>query len=261
MDQFWSLHSALLIHLVRIWRYNTQYITIWNANIPLKIKVFLWLLKQDKILTKSNLLQKGWHGNPNCLFCGALETADHLFAQCPFTTAIWSWIARHNNFTYNCNSINDLWLIDSCIPLKDVLLVELLRVATLWNIWLARNKLCFNDSAMPSLANIGSSIISLASYWCKIRNDDSYFKLTLILPMDVSNLTQVGTLITLSGSNTQGQANSQTLEDELGSARMDLSHYLRNRVESNDSGSDNYLPSSDDYMSCSSDSGSGSFFF
>jgi zinc-binding in reverse transcriptase len=32
---------------------------IWSAYIPLKIKILLWLVKQNKILTKDNLGRKG----------------------------------------------------------------------------------------------------------------------------------------------------------------------------------------------------------
>jgi hypothetical protein len=31
---------------------------IWEAKIPLKIKIFLWLLQQDAILTKDNLIKR-----------------------------------------------------------------------------------------------------------------------------------------------------------------------------------------------------------
>jgi zinc-binding in reverse transcriptase len=34
---------------------NNQYQSIWSATIPLKIKIFLWLVRKNKILTKENL--------------------------------------------------------------------------------------------------------------------------------------------------------------------------------------------------------------
>ena len=62
---------------------------------------------------------------------------------------------------------------------------------------------------MPTLASVGSAIISLSSYWCKIKNDETYFKLTLILPLDVYPLTQEGNLMLQSDSDTLGEENSQ----------------------------------------------------
>lgn len=113
---------------------NTYFAIIWKANSSLKIKVFLWLLKQDRLLTKSNLVNRGWQGDTACQFCGEEESNNHLFVTCPYSKAIWSWIANHNGFYFNCANIEDLWMIDSCIPLKDKLLVELVRATTLWSI-------------------------------------------------------------------------------------------------------------------------------
>jgi zinc-binding in reverse transcriptase len=47
----WLSHGGLI---------NNQFKSTWLAGIPLKIKVFLWLVKQNKILTKDNLLKKVW---------------------------------------------------------------------------------------------------------------------------------------------------------------------------------------------------------
>ena len=237
---------------------NTQFTTIWKSKIPLKIKIFLWLLRNDGILTKSNLAKRGWQGNLDCPFCGSFESIDHLFVTCPFITAIWSWIAHHNGFRYDCTTLEDLWLLDAYIPLKDTLLVEMIRAATLWTIWLARNRLCFHDVSVPSLTSIGTSIISLTSYWCKVRQDNSFFKLTLIMPMDVSSLAQGGLLIMLSDSDTHDVGCNQALEGGLGSE--DLSTYLRNRVEYDGfSVSDPSSPSSYSCFSVDSHTGASCF--
>lgn len=150
--------------------------------------------------------------------------------------------------------MEDLWLIDSCIPLKDKLLVELVRAATLWSVWLTRNKVCFENATIPPLTSLGSNIISLASYWCKTRNDDTYFKLTLILPMDVSNLNQGGSLTILPVSDTQEEhLSGDTGDADLGYGAMDLSEYLVARLdpEVSNSGSAS-TPSNDPNMDCSS---------
>ena len=118
-------------------------------------------------------------------------------------------------------------------PLKDQLLIELIRAATIWTIWLIRNKLCFTDAVILTLSSIGSSIIFLASYWCKSNLDDSYFKLSLILPMDVTQLSQVGPLIILSENDTSQDENfnwDSEKEHFLGLEGPGLSDYLRDRA-------------------------------
>lgn len=42
---------------------------IWKAKMPLKIKVFMWMVLQEVILTKDNLSKCKWKGNMSCAFC------------------------------------------------------------------------------------------------------------------------------------------------------------------------------------------------
>jgi hypothetical protein len=51
---------------------------LWNAKLPLKIKIFMWLTLQDSILTKDNLLKRKCKGSPACVFCQEAESVKHL---------------------------------------------------------------------------------------------------------------------------------------------------------------------------------------
>jgi hypothetical protein len=42
---------------------------IWKLNVPLKIRIFMWFLHKEVILTKDNLLKQKWHGCDKCCFC------------------------------------------------------------------------------------------------------------------------------------------------------------------------------------------------
>ena len=54
----------------------------WNLPVPPKIRVFMWLVHHNTILTKENLAAKGWIGDMTCQFCTDVETTDHLFINC-----------------------------------------------------------------------------------------------------------------------------------------------------------------------------------
>jgi hypothetical protein len=54
----------------------------------------------------------------------------------------------------------------SSIPLKDTVIVEMVRGAILWVIWLERNKLCFTNEKYRNIKAVGLQIISLTSFWC-----------------------------------------------------------------------------------------------
>ncbi|KAJ4769913.1 hypothetical protein LUZ62_054170 [Rhynchospora pubera] len=68
--------------------------TLWKLGIQHKIKAFMWLMMHNRILTKENLSKKGWQGNTYCIFCGQLETCDHLFCNCSYMQHIWFWLGE-----------------------------------------------------------------------------------------------------------------------------------------------------------------------
>jgi hypothetical protein len=53
----------------------------WKARLPLKIIIFLWYLRRGVILTKDNLINRMWKGDPTCSFCGKQEGIQHLFFE------------------------------------------------------------------------------------------------------------------------------------------------------------------------------------
>ena len=41
---------------------------IWKGNIPPKVKIFVWLMENNAILTKDILIRRGWVADPKCSF-------------------------------------------------------------------------------------------------------------------------------------------------------------------------------------------------
>jgi hypothetical protein len=54
-----------------------------EVEIPLKIKIFMWLLNRNVLLTKDNLINRKWKGRKKYCFCDAEKSIDHLFLSCP----------------------------------------------------------------------------------------------------------------------------------------------------------------------------------
>jgi hypothetical protein len=60
---------------------------------PLKVKLFCWLMFENKILTWDNLTKRGMIGPSRCALCGAKEESlNHLMVDCLFTKDIWNSI-------------------------------------------------------------------------------------------------------------------------------------------------------------------------
>jgi zinc-binding in reverse transcriptase len=145
---------------------DSPYKRTWTSHIPLKIKIFFCLVQKNKILTKDNLILRGWTGDDKYIFYNAIETIEHLFIHCSLASCLWNWIGHHNNFSFHmlCKSIEDLWIIDNYIPFKDTNLCEIFRAAILWVIWKERNRLIFHGGICKSIRNLGGSIIALIKY-------------------------------------------------------------------------------------------------
>jgi hypothetical protein len=77
--------------------------------------------------------------------------------------------------------LDDIWLIDCCIPLKDKMLVELIRSAICWVIWLKRNKVLFQGSVVSSVRTLGLRIILLCTFWCTAKHASQLLNLTILL--------------------------------------------------------------------------------
>jgi hypothetical protein len=73
-----SLYMALInngvVHM------NKQ---LWKLRVPLKIKIFMWYMRKEAILTKYNLARRNWGGSTQCSFCLQEEFIQHLFFWVP----------------------------------------------------------------------------------------------------------------------------------------------------------------------------------
>jgi hypothetical protein len=61
----------------------------WKTKIPLKIKIFLWYLKNGVVLTKHNLVKRQWKGCIKCCFLQSKKQFNTYFFDCPMARPIW----------------------------------------------------------------------------------------------------------------------------------------------------------------------------
>jgi hypothetical protein len=90
----------------KIWRYKIGgwRRNIWTWDFPMKIKLFIWLLGENKILTWENLQKRGWKGPGMCYLCRVKgETSNHIFVNCPFTISVWEEVKKVLKFNHGWN--------------------------------------------------------------------------------------------------------------------------------------------------------------
>ena len=124
--------------------------SIWKLNIPIKVKVFIWLLVLDKISVQTNLqkrrpyhsLSPGW-----CVMCKKdNESLDHLFLTCEFTNRFWIKILQEFDREWVTPRLaSDLLSLGQGFFLqkRGKILWKVATSATFWAIWLERNRRIF----------------------------------------------------------------------------------------------------------------------
>jgi Zn finger protein HypA/HybF involved in hydrogenase expression len=80
---------------------------LWKVNLPLKIKIFLWMLWHDRVLTGEQLKIRKGKGSEKCKYCGKIETRNHLFFNCNIAQILWVWVRISMRWTERPISIQD----------------------------------------------------------------------------------------------------------------------------------------------------------
>lgn len=132
---------------------------------PSKVKVFTYLLMQERILTRDVLQRKGIHCQLECVMCnlGIVETAVHLICHCRYAKWVWSVIASKWGMVImqplalvpEPTSVQDIWKAAwrnfkrRNNVSKKVWAVRFMAVC--WNLWLQRNELIFRGKRLPEM--------------------------------------------------------------------------------------------------------------
>ncbi|KAK1264156.1 hypothetical protein QJS04_geneDACA008656 [Acorus gramineus] len=143
---------------------------IWRSKIPLKVKFFLWLMYQRKLLTKAYRAKWAPNEDATCQICGGgLETTDHLMLECPVAIQIWSRLTGATDFVANLSSMEELWtggrrLCSRRDKSAKAKVSQTLIPAVTWAIWLSRNLFLFRGTPV-NVENIWASVVNFITFW------------------------------------------------------------------------------------------------
>jgi hypothetical protein len=71
--------------------------------IPPRIHFFLWLLSNNKLLTRDNLEKRRNLDNNKCLLCEEKESIEHLFYSCVVAKLAWELVSEVVGFSIGTN--------------------------------------------------------------------------------------------------------------------------------------------------------------
>ncbi|GJZ47587.1 RNA-directed DNA polymerase, eukaryota [Tanacetum coccineum] len=147
--------------------------TRWVKFIPIKVNVFAWRVRLDRLPTRVNLLRRGVGLESSlCPMCGLLpEDIHHVIFRCEIAQAIFRKICRWWDLDwYDLHSFSDWLSWFSAIRLSSSLklLLEGVFYTAWWHLWAYRNQSVFAENP-PRCSVIFDDIVSRSFFWCSSR--------------------------------------------------------------------------------------------
>ncbi|KAL0308654.1 UNVERIFIED_CONTAM: putative mitochondrial protein [Sesamum radiatum] len=134
---------------------------VWSANVPGKVRVFIWKLAQNALPTGSNLFKKLREVVLACLYCGSEEEdTEHVFLRCPFARQVWALSNLRWSFISNYPAPCGWWnsLLKLCPGMTSP------AASICWAIWWNRNRALMEQSYLSAGDLLSFATNYLASF-------------------------------------------------------------------------------------------------
>lgn len=132
---------------------------VWGSRAPPRVHFFAWLLVQECIQCRANLMKKHILDDGGCPVCGATEDSNHIIFGCSFATAVWRTLGIDTTNAV----VRTLWTL-GWPPALPVAHYDSFLLLTCWLLWKHRNDIVFND-ASPSLPRFWRTCKEEARLW------------------------------------------------------------------------------------------------
>jgi hypothetical protein len=139
---------------------------VWKCSTSLKIRIFLWQVFQNRILTAQQLKVRNWKGSEFCSLCGQSEDVDHLLFRCHLAEFVWAFVSEALGWRDYPRSMSDL--ISNWIPRRFGVGEQtgLTCFASLaWAIWNVRNKICIQHTFPNKSLDVVYYAVSFLQKW------------------------------------------------------------------------------------------------
>jgi hypothetical protein len=132
---------------------------MWEAKLPLKIKIFSWQLALDKLPSGQQIPTRHDPSNGLCALCGTPEDASHIFFACSLASFSWSVLRQQLGCNWCPANFAQFHAILSGFSGYSRRLLWVLFLAQSWVLWNVRNKLAIEKKIISNPADIIYKII------------------------------------------------------------------------------------------------------
>jgi len=160
---------------------------IWGLNVPPRIHIFLWLLSNNKTLTRTNLAKRRHVEDVSCLFCNEPETVNHLFFFCCVAKVLWSYLKDifHTQLGDGYESVARWWISDSKHKVMNGC-----SAALMWSLWKFRNAMCFQGKSWMGEKILIRRLLHTLKNWRTPYSEADVVKLDQVLARLLSKLEE-----------------------------------------------------------------------
>lgn len=130
---------------------NKRMKRMWRSKLPQKLKVFAWLVAQNKLQTGDNLKKRKWKGDEKCCLCRKMENMDHIFFECHIAKTIWYCFKEALGWDRVPISMTDM--MEHWIPIggQNYHIKLFTLIIVLWGLWTVRNKMAIEKKNSQDL--------------------------------------------------------------------------------------------------------------
>lgn len=147
---------------------------IWKSKLPLKIKLFLWQVFNNKLQVASSLAKRGWHGNCKCCLCDCQEDVNHVLLKCHLARMVWGTLQNVLNLQRCPQSLSQLssrWLMGKG-PWPKRLIVFVFG-GFVWALWNCMNKTMIEKRFPKVPTDVIYTALSYMQKWsCLLKEED-----------------------------------------------------------------------------------------
>nr|GEX16021.1 RNA-directed DNA polymerase, eukaryota [Tanacetum cinerariifolium] len=152
--------------------------TRWVKHIPIKVNIFAWRARLDRLPTRGNLISRGVLSDSSyCLNCDlATEDSHHLFPRGYLAKSIAQKLYRWWSIQWvDVLNFKDWYILFSSIrlPVKLKSILEGVFFTSWWHLWLFRNRLLF-DTSPPRRSVLFEDIVSSSFLWSVNRCNSTF---------------------------------------------------------------------------------------
>lgn len=129
---------------------NRNYKAIWKLKVPEKVRLFVWRLSHDRLLTRERC--SCWFGSSDrCHLCpNQVESTLHVLRDCSAAASLWNKFLHPRHFNVFYNHDFSSWLSDNLSnkfsPVLNFNWNQIWATIT-WSLWRWRNDSLFNSSS------------------------------------------------------------------------------------------------------------------